>query len=183
MSIAFLTKNRKNRFLYQKNRNVIAKIETMCYNNKCREVINLFGDRLRKARLNANITQQELATKIGAKANSVSNWEKGISRPDIEQVGQICTVLNVSANFLIDTSEISETITPTDKIMLNKYHCLDTYGKKLIDKALDIEYERCITQYSQTQIAIRAARSDTDKPIEVVELSEDKFANAPPQKY
>ena len=84
---------------------------------------------------------------------------------------------------MIDTSEISENITPTDKIMLNKYHCLDTYGKKLIDKALDIEYERCITQYSQTQTAIRAARSDTDKPIEVVELSEDKFANAPPQKY
>lgn len=89
----------------------------------------MFGDRLRKARLNANITQQELAKKVGAKANSVSNWENGISRPDIEQVSQICAVLNVSANFLIDTSEISETITPADKIILNKYHCLDTYGK------------------------------------------------------
>ena len=52
----------------------------------------MFGDRLRKARLNANITQQELAKKVGAKANSVSNWENGISRPDIEQVSQICAV-------------------------------------------------------------------------------------------
>lgn len=140
----------------------------------------MFGDRLRKARLNANITQQELAKKVGAKANSVSNWENGISRPDIEQVSQICAVLNVSANFLIDTSEISETITPTDKIILNKYHCLDTYGKKLMDKVLDMEYERCVIQYSQAE---KIAKSDNDKPIELVELSEDKFANAPPQKY
>lgn len=49
-----------------------------------------------------------------------------------------------------------------------------------MDKVLDMEYERCVIQYSQ---ALKIAKSDNDKPIELVELSEDKIANAPPQKY
>ena len=141
----------------------------------------MFGDRLKQARLNAKMTQQELAERIGAKANSVSNWEKGVSRPDIEQVSQICAILNVSANYLIDTSEISVTISPYDKIILNKYHFLDMYGKELIDKALDIEYERCSAQKIRTTPAIRAARSfgDKSKIDRNADIDEQKLIDAP----
>lgn len=140
----------------------------------------MFGDRLKQARTNAKMTQQELAERIGAKGNSISNWEKGVSRPDIEQVSQICAVLNVSANYLIDTSEMSVMVSPHDKIILNKYHLLDLYGQELIDKALDIEYRRCTTQKPNIVPMNIASRSFNDEhKQEVIEDDVNDYINAP----
>lgn len=143
----------------------------------------MFGDRLKQARVAAKMTQQELGEKIGAKGNSVSNWEKGVSRPDLEQVGKICTVLNVSANFLIDTSEISTTISAKERMLLNKYNALDIYGKELIELAIDCEYRRCESQNNEihTTPAIRAARSfgNVSKIDRNADIDEQKFIDAP----
>lgn len=123
----------------------------------------MFGDRLKQARVAAKMTQQELGEKIGAKGNSISNWEKGVSRPDLEQVGKICTVLNVSANFLIDTAEISTIISAKERMLLNKYNALDTYGKELIELAIDCEYRRCEShRRSGLILTTVAARSEND---------------------
>lgn len=40
-----------------------------------------FGDRLRKARRAAGLSQQELADAIGVKVQRLSNWEAGINNP------------------------------------------------------------------------------------------------------
>lgn len=64
--------------------------------------------------------------------------------------------------------------------ILKKYMDLNDDKKIELIDFLDFLLNK---QEVHTQTAVRAARSDTDKPIEVVELSEDKFANAPPQKY
>lgn len=64
--------------------------------------------------------------------------------------------------------------------ILKKYMDLNDDKKIELIDFLDFLLNK---QEVHTQAAVRAARSDTDKPIEVVKLSEDKFANAPPQKY
>lgn len=67
--------------------------------------------------------------------------------------------------------------------LLKKYRKLSKHGKEIVEAVVDIEYKYCEEKKIHTTPAIRAARSDEDKPIEVVERSEEKFINAPPQKY
>ena len=42
---------------------------------------NTFGARLRTARLEANITQQELAEALGVTKSVISNWERSFYNP------------------------------------------------------------------------------------------------------
>ena len=60
------------------------------------------GLRIRKFREANNMTQKQLADKIGVTGSRVSNWEQGIHRPDVDILANICTALNVSPSELLD---------------------------------------------------------------------------------
>lgn len=60
-----------------------------------------FGTQLKNARKTAGLTQKQLADAIGAKHNSVSNWENDQNRPGPDTIAELCSVLNVSPNYLI----------------------------------------------------------------------------------
>ena len=60
-----------------------------------------FGTKLRIARKRANLTQRELAERIGARHNSISQWESGINRPSQDIIKALCNELNVTADFLL----------------------------------------------------------------------------------
>ena len=55
-----------------------------------------FEDRIRKARENADLTQEALAAKIGVHKFTVSKWEQGISRPgkptNMHDLANVCDV-------------------------------------------------------------------------------------------
>lgn len=57
-----------------------------------------------------NITQKELATKLGVVQSAVTNWIKKDNAPDIEMVAKICDVLQITLNDLygINNSDYSE---------------------------------------------------------------------------
>ncbi len=60
-----------------------------------------FGERLKDARRSKGLTQKELADIIGARHNSVSNWESDRNKPDTDTIELLCRVLNVSPSHLI----------------------------------------------------------------------------------
>ena len=62
-----------------------------------------FGIRLAERRRNKNFTQEELANRLGVTPQALSKWEKGLSSPDISMVCSLCSVLDVSADFLLGT--------------------------------------------------------------------------------
>ena len=39
--------------------------------------------------------QRDIASHMGVKANTISNWEKGISRTNPDQLCQLCQILSV----------------------------------------------------------------------------------------
>ena len=45
-----------------------------------------YGSVIREYRLQANMEQEELARICGLTGNSVSNWERGVSRPDLNLI-------------------------------------------------------------------------------------------------
>lgn len=61
-----------------------------------------FGEKLRQARKNCRLTQKELAEAVGAKHNSISNWENGQNQPDAEIIRRLCHALKVEPNYFFD---------------------------------------------------------------------------------
>lgn len=56
---------------------------------------------LRAARVNAGYTQMEAANKIGVSKDSISNWERGKSYPDVPQLKKIEELYKVDYKDLI----------------------------------------------------------------------------------
>ena len=54
-----------------------------------------------------NLTQKQLAEKIGVSDKTVSKWETGKTMPDYSVVEQLCETLNISVSELIDGKEKS----------------------------------------------------------------------------
>ena len=63
-----------------------------------------FGDRIRSARKAAGYTQRELAGVLGVSNTSISNWEKGLSRPDADMIQKLCDALHLQPNYFYGTA-------------------------------------------------------------------------------
>lgn len=62
-----------------------------------------FADTLSVCRQNRGMTQEEFASRIGVTPQAVSKWERGMSLPDTSILADICQILNVSADELLQT--------------------------------------------------------------------------------
>lgn len=99
-----------------------------------------FGEKIRESRITLKLTQKQLADKIGAKHNSISDWENDKNKPDPNTIELLCGVLNISPNYLLGTS--SDDFSLYEKEIIKKYRALDEHGKKMVDFTLQEEYER-----------------------------------------
>jgi transcriptional regulator with XRE-family HTH domain len=59
------------------------------------------GENLKKIRTNKNITQTELAEKLGVDKSFVSNLENGKNNPTLSTITNIAQALEVSVNELL----------------------------------------------------------------------------------
>ncbi len=59
------------------------------------------GNRIQKFRKEKDMTQEELAVKLGVSSQAVSKWENDISCPDIALLPQLCRTLGVTADELL----------------------------------------------------------------------------------
>ena len=64
-----------------------------------------FGEIIRNARKLLGLTQRQLAEKIGVTNTTISNWEKGISRPDADLIQTLCAVLHLQPNDFYGAAE------------------------------------------------------------------------------
>ncbi|MCI8665901.1 MAG: helix-turn-helix transcriptional regulator [Dorea sp.] len=110
-----------------------------------------FGEKIKDARKSKNLTQKQLAEKIGAKHNSVSDWENDKNRPDAATIEILCKVLNITPNYLLDTSPGE--YTPAEKNLIEKYRFISEYspeGAATVGYILNREYQ--IAQDRKMQI-------------------------------
>ena len=56
---------------------------------------------IRKRRLALNMTQEQVATRLGVSAPAVNKWERGASYPDITLIPALARLLNTDANTLL----------------------------------------------------------------------------------
>lgn len=64
-----------------------------------------FGEKIRNARKSLGLTQRQLAEQLGVSNTSISNWEKGLSRPDADMIQKLCDILRLQPNDFYGTNE------------------------------------------------------------------------------
>ena len=60
-----------------------------------------FGDRLVAAREKSNLSQQDLAKRLGVKNSTIKSWENDNSEPRANRLSMLAGLLNVSITWLI----------------------------------------------------------------------------------
>ena len=79
------------------------------------------ADKLKEARKNAGLTQNELAEKICVSRQAITKWESGKGIPDVENLKNISKVLDVSIDFLLDEEGVADKTVIKEQINLNDY--------------------------------------------------------------
>lgn len=57
---------------------------------------------IKKARLIAGVTQEQLAARVGVSAGAVSQWETGQSHPNVKRLKVIAGVLGTTVDKLLE---------------------------------------------------------------------------------
>ena len=63
--------------------------------------MDIFQIHLRELRRENRMTQKDLASLLNTTDDSIFSWEKGRSQPSIETIRKLCTIFDVSADYLI----------------------------------------------------------------------------------
>ena len=98
------------------------------------------GEKIKIARNNKGLKQSDLSNLLGVRNTAISSWENNQSKPDINTIEILCSVLDVSPNYFFN-SHPKEKFTVNELELIKKYRKLDTRGKKLLNVLLDSELE------------------------------------------
>lgn len=88
------------------------------------------GKFIAECRKNKNMTQQELAGKLGVSDRTVGNWENGRNMPDLSLFKPLCDELNISLNDLLSGEKVTEN-EYQEKLEENIINTIDYTNKKL----------------------------------------------------
>ncbi len=67
------------------------------------------ADRIKQLRKKKGVSQSELAEAIGVKTNTVSTWERGTRKPDVEALNLLSEYFEVSFEYLLGNSDKEDT--------------------------------------------------------------------------
>ncbi|MGG4481234.1 helix-turn-helix domain-containing protein [Paenibacillus illinoisensis] len=112
---------------------------------------NAIGERLKKARKHMNLTQIEVYEKIGINNKTLSGYEVGTSEPDYQSLAKLCSLYNVSIDWIITGVPISTEsvrISETKGIELTSEDFL-SYGLLYRDKAMTLTEKRKLVEIAR----------------------------------
>lgn len=65
----------------------------------------MLNEKIKKLRISYNMSQVDLAKRLGVSKQCVSNWENDNVQPSIEMLIKIARFFNVSTDYLLDLDE------------------------------------------------------------------------------
>ena len=75
-----------------------------------------YNERIKFERDSQNITQKEMAKKLGIKQQQYARYEKGINIMPVIYLPKICKILNISSDYILGLTNNKEKIINNDKI-------------------------------------------------------------------
>ncbi len=58
--------------------------------------------RLKQLRKNAKLTLEDLSNIVGVSFQTISNWEKGFTEPDIQSIKKLASYFSVTIDYLLE---------------------------------------------------------------------------------
>lgn len=145
------------------------------------------GRKIKAIRERRGMSQKDFSERIGAKVTAVSNWESGLTRPDVDTLSVICNVLNVTPSDLLDVQLRDNALTVHEGEVVKAYRAQPAI-QPAVDKLLGIA-ERAQPASMQAPKAptpkppiklrtpgrsmVVAARADDGKAIKPIEIIPD----------
>lgn len=122
-----------------------------------RSKIGKFIARQRKA---INLTQEELAERLGVTNKSVSKWENGVCLPDASSYQMLCEILGISINELFAGEKLIE----VDRNQANEY-LIDLLASRIYDADCGIgfdEFRNYLVGISETTVLLSGFESKSE---------------------
>ena len=61
-----------------------------------------FGEKLKEARKEAGLSQEQFAEKMSVSRSAIAKWESDKGMPDVNNLKAIAQLLNISLDYLVD---------------------------------------------------------------------------------
>ncbi|MCD8037036.1 MAG: helix-turn-helix domain-containing protein [Clostridiales bacterium] len=91
-----------------------------------------FGERLREARKDANITQEELSKELNISINCIANYERGTSFPKEKYLFRIINRLGADPNYLFQDELDGPWLWGEERRLVEEYRKMDKRGRYLM---------------------------------------------------
>lgn len=109
-----------------------------------------FKDRLKEARKQMDMTQQQVAEQIGITKSTYCGYETGKREPDVAKIKQLSRILHVTGSYLIGLDEVGEhnSIKKSPRYsseameIAMEFDSLDNHGRRSIQALMDEELNR-----------------------------------------
>lgn len=94
-------------------------------------------ERIKHYREKMGIEQKALAKMIGIHPNSISNWENGRTRPDLNLLPSICKALDITLYDLFNADDPTIRYTDREQQHIDRYRMLSAGHKFAVDSMID----------------------------------------------
>lgn len=78
---------------------------------------SVIGQRLKKARLDKRMTQEDLAEQLDVSVAFLSRIERGLSHINLKRLSQICGILNISEGYILNG-----TASTSDQYLISEFN-------------------------------------------------------------
>ena len=117
-----------------------------------------FRNRIYELRKDAQMSQQQLADKIGVNKQTISQYERGVREPQFDTLGKLCDFFNVSIDYLLGRDSVTMRLLTSDELRLvNAYRAGSPAAAPLQLTPLE---EKIITRYRISPVTIQGAVCD-----------------------
>ena len=127
---------------------------------------------LKELRVSCNMTQKEVAEKIGRTQQIVGHWETGYAQPDANTLFTLCSIYGVTVDDAFGFQR-KESISKEDYERIRKYKLISDYspdGAVVVDTVLDREYAIAEKLREQKEQLEKARKMDMEVAEEIVPL-------------
>jgi transcriptional regulator with XRE-family HTH domain len=122
---------------------------------------------LKKGRLDKGLKQSDVAKETGIKNTTLSNYENGVTEPDMDTFLALCELYELDFVSLMEEAYGIKVpgknfhIKPSQMEMLKRYDDLDDHGKVMVDFTLENEYERSVAEKKKADNVVPMTVNET----------------------
>lgn len=140
------------------------------YSKSGEEVIEMtLGEKIKEARKQAGLSQEQLSEKLGVSRSAVAKWETDAGIPDVDNLKALSCLLNVSIDYLLDDGKNMDKLVIKEAIDLSKYN-----GSHKAKK------DKCVREkYPNAKIYLLLAKTKLTKGQQIFDNLLGIFTDAP----